>query len=246
MSVDPDTLDLPGFPGPLYAQVAAYLRRKISAAEWSRGGAIPNETSLAKDIGVSVGTVRKALEILEREQLIERRQGRGTFVLEASEANDVARFSRLTVDGQPARMHVVRIDTETGEADQAEAGRLSMRIDDPVIRLNIHWRSSGGMQAAERLVVAAHRFPGLEQLRTMSSPFLFALYRTRYQIVVSLVQERVSVVAAGRDHADLMAIDRGDPLLVIDRVASASGIGAIEWSTRHLTLGAATYNVRMS
>ncbi len=51
----------PGFAGPLYAQVANYLRERITAAEWSSAAPMPNEAVLAKDIGVSVGTMRKAL-----------------------------------------------------------------------------------------------------------------------------------------------------------------------------------------
>ncbi len=74
-----------GFSGPLYAQVAAYLRDKISTSVWTPAAPLPNEASLAKDIGVSIGTVRKALELLEDERLIG--AGRGAAPSSSTPAN---------------------------------------------------------------------------------------------------------------------------------------------------------------
>jgi len=246
MMFDQSQLDIPGFPGPLYAQVAGYLRRKIASSDWSSSSPIPNETTLAKDIGVSVGTIRKALEVLEAERLIHRRQGRGTFIVEASEENDLQRFSRLTQDGTYLRMAVQALTSQTGPADATEARKLGIRVGEAVVRIDIVWRSSNSSRAAERIVVSAARFPGLDDIRHMSSPLLFPLYRNRYQIVVSVVTERVHCTNADADLARTLGLETGQAVLVIDRIASAAGIGPVEWSVRHLHLGAATYSVRMS
>ena len=65
---------------PLWRQLADILRDKIESGELPAGGVMPSETTLAQEHGLSRGTVVKALDTLEREGLVERVQGRGTFV----------------------------------------------------------------------------------------------------------------------------------------------------------------------
>ncbi len=65
---------------PLYAQVKAQLIQRIQSGDWKPGELIPNEFVLAGELGVSQGTVRKALGELTADKLLLRRQGRGTFV----------------------------------------------------------------------------------------------------------------------------------------------------------------------
>ena len=65
---------------PLYLQVRDALLERITNGTWKPQMAIPNELELAREMGVSPGTMRKALELLEAEHLVTRRQGRGTFV----------------------------------------------------------------------------------------------------------------------------------------------------------------------
>ena len=69
---------------PLYQQAIDLVRRKIADGEWPAGSVLPAETRLAQDFGVSVGTVRKALQHLVDERLVERRQGVGTFVAQVT------------------------------------------------------------------------------------------------------------------------------------------------------------------
>ena len=65
---------------PLYLQVRDALAARIAAREWKPHVAVPNESDLAREFGVSAGTMRKALELMRQERLLTRRQGRGTFV----------------------------------------------------------------------------------------------------------------------------------------------------------------------
>ena len=65
---------------PLYLQVKDVLVERLAAGEWSPGGAIPSELELAAQYGVSHGTVRKAIDALADDNLVVRRQGKGTFV----------------------------------------------------------------------------------------------------------------------------------------------------------------------
>jgi len=76
----------PNDPLPRYYQVYASLQSRILAGEFGRDGALPSERQLVSDYGVSRITVVKALDLLERDRLIDRQHGRGNFVVDRSEA----------------------------------------------------------------------------------------------------------------------------------------------------------------
>ena len=65
---------------PLYVQISELLHREIAAGHWLAGERLPTESKLAQDLDVAVGTLRKSLATLEKEGLLERRQGSGTYV----------------------------------------------------------------------------------------------------------------------------------------------------------------------
>ena len=80
---------------PLYLQVKDMLVQRIIGGTWKPGAAIPNEIELSRELGISVGTVRKALDEMEGERLILRRQGRGTFVIDQTSDECANRFSNI-------------------------------------------------------------------------------------------------------------------------------------------------------
>ncbi len=65
---------------PLYIQVAAELRRRIESGLWAAGQKISTIEELQEEFGVARVTVRQAVELLEKDGLVRRQQGRGTFV----------------------------------------------------------------------------------------------------------------------------------------------------------------------
>src|SRR5919202_6832930 len=86
---------------PLYRQVRALLVRRLAEGVWQPGQLLPSEGQLAAELGVSQGTVRKALDALTAERLLVRRQGRGTFVAEHEDGT--FHFFRLVPDaGAPS------------------------------------------------------------------------------------------------------------------------------------------------
>ena len=80
---------------PLYVQVSELLHREIAAGHWTPGERLPTESQLAQDLDVAVGTLRKALKVLEDDGLLERRQGSGTYVRKPPEGGAVYQFFRL-------------------------------------------------------------------------------------------------------------------------------------------------------
>ncbi len=88
---------------PLYQQIKQRLVRSLQAGAWLPGQSIPSENELATRFGVSQGTVRKAIDELATDNLLVRRQGKGTFVATHAEQSTQYRFLRLTSDagGEP-------------------------------------------------------------------------------------------------------------------------------------------------
>ena len=80
---------------PLYKQVYELLTARLVSGQWKASAPIPSEMALAKELGVSQGTVRKALNRMVAEQLLERQQGKGTFVAEHTQESSLFRFFRL-------------------------------------------------------------------------------------------------------------------------------------------------------
>lgn len=185
-----------GFSGPLYAQVAALLRSRISKSFWTPAAPLPNEAALAKEIGVSIGTVRKALEILEDERLIRRRQGRGTFVVDSSEQDDVARFSSLIIEGRRLYLEVTEFRATVGPMPPHVGPSLQALPSAPAIIIDMTWRAEQTVRGAERIVVVEAHFPGLESVPQPAAPTLFQVYRSHYHVVVNRVVERVRAGAA--------------------------------------------------
>src|SRR5262247_1763149 len=87
---------------PLYLQVRDALLERIKKGKWKPGGSLPSEINLYRDLGVSLGTLRKALAVLERQQFIVREPGRGTFVRDHQAGRTFSRFNPMRgVDDKP-------------------------------------------------------------------------------------------------------------------------------------------------
>src|SRR5687767_15882712 len=89
---------LPPARRPLYEQIKILLTNSLVAGEWKPGEAIPSEMELAERYHVSQGTVRKAIDALAAENILFRRQGKGTFVASHSEPAYQYRFLRMKPD----------------------------------------------------------------------------------------------------------------------------------------------------
>src|SRR5262249_48395134 len=88
---------------PLYRQIKSLLVQDLQAGVWKAGEMIPSEFELASRFQVSQGTVRKAIDDLAAENLLTRRQGKGTFVATHAEQTTRYRFLRLAADDGSGR-----------------------------------------------------------------------------------------------------------------------------------------------
>jgi GntR family transcriptional regulator len=116
---------------PRYHRIAETLRVRILGREWAPGAALPNQRRLACDFGVTLMTLRQALEVLERESLITRRHGLGTFVAAPAIDYDILQLQRLAGDlsaqGEDVSTRVLGSRFAAADSRVAAALRLAPR-----------------------------------------------------------------------------------------------------------------------
>nr|WP_314075432.1 GntR family transcriptional regulator [uncultured Roseococcus sp.] len=205
---------------PLYARAEAELRARIARGDWKPGEALPTEPVLAADLGISQGTLRRALAALERQRLIERRQGIGSHVAEATRERELFHFFRAeSVEGLRLKPTSFTHGQETVRADAEETRALKLGRSARVHRLWRERRIQGRPMIAEMIVLPAALFPGFAvSLGTEVTDELYVLYQQRFGITIVRVEERIQAVKAPPAAAALLNCEEGWPLLLIHRI----------------------------
>jgi GntR family transcriptional regulator len=235
----------PGF-RPLYQQVREVLVQRISDQIWAPGAMLPSEQQIAAELGVSQGTVRKALDEMTADRLLVRRQGRGTFVASHDEAQILFHYFRIVPDdGARAYPESSFRDVAIRVADATERKMLILSAGDKVIRMS-RLRSIGGRAIiSEYIVLPAALFPGLGNTIPVQNN-LYALFSTRFGITVSGGRERVRAVAAATEDAQLLGIAPDSPILSIDRIAMSLEGTPVEWRRSFCLTDEAAYQVDLA
>lgn len=228
---------------PLYAQVREQLVQRISSGAWRPGQLIPNEFELAREMGVSQGTVRKALDSLASDGLLVRRQGRGTFVVEHTPSDMLFRFFNL-LDGDGATIGPNSRDVrlQVSKASAAERKKLQLGDNANVIRISRVRTRDERPFIVEILVLPASRFAGLER-QTLIPNTLYDYFQKQFGITVSRGDERISIAIAGRRDAKALGIAEGAPLLKLDRLMYDLDDNVVEWRVSLCNLEDAYYRV---
>jgi GntR family transcriptional regulator len=206
---------------PLYLRAEAELRARIARGDWKPGESLPTEPVLAADMGISQGTLRRALDALERQRLIERRQGIGTHVAEATSERELFHFFRAeTLQGGRVAPTSLAHSLETGGADAAEARALRLEKGARVHRLMRERRIHGVPMTLELIVLPEALFPGFAApLDVEVTDELYVRYQREFGITIMRVEERLQAVKATAAIAKGLDREAGCPLLLIHRVA---------------------------
>jgi GntR family transcriptional regulator len=219
---------------PLYLQVHDSLLERIASGAWKPGAAIPNEGDLARQLGVSPGTMRKALDLLESEQLITRRQGKGTFVNDQGSEEAVGRFMRLRRrDGQIISGDVTPAEIRVDTANEMDSARLGIACGEAIYRirkLRLHDRQPLMFEEAS---LPAALYPNLETNDGVPSIVVLA---QRHGLVLGRAEERIGVTEVPSEVAKALQIAPGSSVAVLDRVVHTLDGRAAEWRLAWCTL----------
>jgi len=209
---------------PLYQQIKSLILQSLQAGEWKPGDTIPSEIELAARYKVSQGTVRKAIDELAADNLLVRRQGKGTFVATHSEQQIQYRFLRLQPDEGdqrsegPAERNIVECRRLRAPAEIARL--LGLRSGDPVLQVRRVLAFHGVPAILEDLWLPGVPFKGLtlETLAADRGP-MYALFEAQFGVRMVRAEEKIKAVAADADAALLLDVPPGTPLLSVELIA---------------------------
>jgi GntR family transcriptional regulator len=225
---------------PLYLQLREALLERIAAGQWKAGNAIPNEADLAREFGVSPGTMRKALDLLEAQRVLTRRQGRGTFVNDQSSAEMAQRYNKLRgPDGRPFLGPPEVGAISTGDANESEMLRLGLDPQARVYRFRRTYYHQHRPFMVDEVAVPATIFPGLEKQREAATDVV-ALAQ-RYGLLTGSASERITTGPADETRAEILNVASGAPLLNFDRVVFELNGLPLEWRLGYCHLASGYY-----
>ena len=223
--VDAETVaaPTPSF-SPLYRQIKSLILGDLTAGQWRPGEAIPSEFELAARFRVSQGTVRKAIDELAADNLLNRRQGKGTFVATHAEQQIEYRFLKLVPDAGdpssegPAERRI--IGCWRSSADAAVAQALGLAEAQPVLHVRRVLSFAHVPTILEDIWLPAEPFQGLttERLANYQGP-MYALFEAEFGVRMVRAQEKLRAVLANAERAHLLQVAPGNPLLQVERVA---------------------------
>ncbi|MBI3042344.1 MAG: GntR family transcriptional regulator [Betaproteobacteria bacterium] len=222
--------------GPLYKEVRRRLLECLAGGEWKPGERIPSEPDLARRFGVAISTIRAGISDLAAAGVVNRWQGRGTFVArhdlhpqgfrfsniydtrgqKVFTEREITSFQRIAADGEIAR-----------KLGLAAAGSNRVCVIEAVLR-------SGGIAVATMaLILPARFFPRL-RAATMrqTGENLYALYQKSFGVTVIRMDEWVRARKAPAALARTLGIATGDPVLEVERIAYTFGDVPVELRRR--------------
>jgi GntR family transcriptional regulator len=211
----------PAIGGTRYKEVKNAMLAALSAHEWKGGETIPSEKRLAERFGVSIGTLRKAIDELVADNILVRHQGLGTFVAQHQRDRHFFRFFRVVrADGDKTYPTVSLVSFRKAKATRDVAALLDIETGARVFTFLNQLALHGEKVMTENITVPESRFPGLSEATLRERPStLYNLYQDVFHINVVGTDERVRIALADEVESALLGVEAGAPILEIRRVA---------------------------
>jgi GntR family transcriptional regulator len=240
-----------------YAALADVLRQRIVRGEWQPGTALPAEQVLAHDHSVALGTIRRALQLLTEQGLIERVHGRGTFVRSGIPGASMLRFFRFgdewdatapasaSAAGQTPQSRILSKQRVAAPADVARALGLSARA--PVLRMERLRLLSNKPRLVEHIWLPLELFAALEpEDAAQWDPLLYPMFAQRCNVHIHRASDDVGFGALPADAAKHLALPVGHPGAVVRRKAFNLAGRCVEWRTTWGDAHAFHYTVHLT
>jgi GntR family transcriptional regulator len=206
---------------PAYRRIQGAILKRIEGGHLKPGDAVSSERELAKIHSVSLMTARHALAALEKEGVVERKRGSGTFVAPPKiHFNKLMSFSeQLSGRSLPSASKILSCTVVNDE--QQIAAALSLPLGAPMIKLERLRTGSSEPFALELCYLSQKEFAGLEDA-PLERGSLFSTLEHRYGVELAHSDEEIDATAADLRTAKLLGIARGFPLLRFRQVIYSS------------------------
>ncbi len=215
---------------PLYQQIKALLVQSLQDGAWLPGQSIPSELELAARFRVSQGTVRKAIDEMAAENMLVRRQGKGTFVATHAEQSTQYRFLRLTPDdGTPPALQRKLLECRRMRAPVEVARLLGLKAGESAVQVRRLLLNGETPVVLDDIWLPGTAFKGLtvERLQAWRGP-MYRLFEAEFAVHMIRAEEKIRAVSAAAEEAALLALPLGAPLLSVERLSYTYGDRPVE------------------
>lgn len=217
----PHTTDNSPVFSPLYQQIKSLLLQSLEKGEWNAGDLIPPEVELAKRYNVSQGTVRKAVDELAAENLLVRRQGRGTFVATHQESKIRFRFLSMKADdGTDFKTQSKILDVKHTLPPEDVRAHLGLSKKDTAVQISRLLSFDNAPAVVEEIWLPSQIFADvtLEKLTNYKGT-LYGWFEAEYNVRMIRAVENLRAVAPKRQVAQLLEVSVVEPLLFVERLS---------------------------
>ena len=231
---------------PRHVQISDWIRERIQEGAYRADEQLPSESQLGERFEVSRVTVRRALQTLESEGLIYRRQGLGSFVRETRVSQRLVRLTDFAEDMEAAgiepRSVVIQFDPEP--ASPGVAGALGLETGEKVFRLDRVRLGDGEPFAFDRTWMA----PFYAQLlydHDLERDTIYRLLESEYDISVRRGRFRIEAVNADEATSRHLGVPTGRALLRIDRISFTEPDRAVYFQRRYYRCDRVAYELEL-
>jgi GntR family transcriptional regulator len=216
---------------PLYLQIKQRITESLIGGRWKPGQMIPSEIDLSKEYKVSQGTVRKAIDELSLENILIRRQGKGTFVITHDEEKIQLRFLRLTSSkGQKEKLDNQLLSFKKIKANANIARLLDVQLGTTMIEIKRLLTFSKKPLIFDHILIPASYFRGLTPEKIIQKKgSLYRMYESEYGIQMVKADEKIKAVTATDEAIKHLGVKKTQPLLSIERVSFTYGQKPMEY-----------------
>lgn len=228
---------------PLYAEVRRRILGTLQSGEWPHGGRLPTEQQLAVRYGVSVGTIRKAVDALVAERILLRQPGRGTFVSSQTDESAFARYLQFFGrDGRRVMPQATLLAFRQGKASQDIAARLAIDVGAAVLQID-NLRSCDGIPCmVDRIHLSRSVVPDMTKEQFLKrGGSIYGFYQDQNAVTVLRVEEHLTAVAGPPGVTRHLAKDTGTPLLLVQRTAFTFEDRPVEFRHRYVDTSVLSY-----
>ena len=201
---------------PLYEQVKINLQSQMASRAFLPGQRLPSETELCQNFGVSRITVRRALDDLVNEGILERKQGKGTFVAERKSKIQIKPLNNLGGGFTDSKVPGIQQNTRLISKKVCTCSKMEMEIlglnpEDMVLVFDRLMLTDGTPMMLDHSVYPAQRFHGMfDQIQNDVSTY--KILREQYGILSFRTQKEISIAYAEEEQASLLNCSVGAPL----------------------------------
>ena len=215
----------------LYEIVIDHIKDRIASGELMVGDLVPSESQLSKLLNVSVGTVRKAIDILEMEKLLYRHHGKGTYVSDYGFDNSMFNFfSYGSSSGSAIRIYKTTPVRKKISATAEISHQLEIEHGEDVIYLE----RMGYIDKKHPIIIEkswwiAETVEGLQKSSIHIPDLLYALVSKQFGTHITSSKEILTANTADKNTAEILDIKEGDPVVILNRHSYAKDKGLVEY-----------------